>query len=360
MPDHPPIPGGPDEITAAWLTTALQEWGVLSERSRVFAVSIEALTERAGVNGQTFRLRLKYQGEQGPATMVAKLPASHPSARGVAAFQHWYERETRFYLELAPDSPLRVPEPYFAAFEGERTLLLLEDLGRLRQVDQVAGCMVAEAEAAVDAAAGLHARWWGDEVIVDHPWLPLTTVGLDRARPVHGAFRRSWEAVRDRVTEEARPVLDRAVEAYPALLERIGDGPLTLLHGDYRLDNVFFDGSEGQPGVVAFDWQFACRGRGTYDIAYFLGLDLEPSLRRQHEDALLLRYYERLREEGVTGYTLDACHRDYATSLLLSFAVFAIGAAGPPASERMGVVHEVGLERLAAAIAERDPGIFGL
>ncbi|MDO9444131.1 MAG: hypothetical protein Q7K37_02365, partial [Dehalococcoidia bacterium] len=157
MPDQPPIPGGPDEITAAWLTTALREWGVLTERSRVFAVSIEALTERAGVNGQTFRLRLKYQGDQGPATMVAKLPASHPSARGVAAFQRWYERETRFYLELAPDSPLRVPEPYFAAFEGERTLLLLEDLGRLRQVDQVAGCMVAEAEAALDAAAGLHA-----------------------------------------------------------------------------------------------------------------------------------------------------------------------------------------------------------
>lgn len=360
MSDGPTIPGNLEAITAAWLTDTLRDWGVIGEQTRIFGVHSERLAARAGVNGLTYRLRLRYSGPAGPATLIAKLPAEQAGARGVAAFQHWYEREARFYLELAPDSPLRVPEPYFAAAEGDRILLLLEDLGRLRQVDQLSGCTLAEAEAAVDGVAEMHARWWGDDLLAEHDWLPLTTVGLHHAAPVHNAFRRAWEAVRPRIDAAAHDRLDRAVEAYPALLERISTGPLTVLHGDYRLDNLFFDGSEGQPGVVAFDWQFACRGRGPYDLAYFIGLDLTPELRRQHEEALILRYYERLREAGVTGYPLDACHRDYATSLLLSFAVFAIGAAGPPAEERMRAVHEVGLERLAAAIAERDAGIFGL
>lgn len=360
MSDAAPVPASLDQITAAWLTTTLQEWGVIGQQSRIFGVHSERLAARAGVNGQTFRLRLKYAGPAGPETVIAKLPAEQPAARGVAAFQHWYEREARFYLELAPDSPLRVPEPFFAAAEGDRILLLLEDLGRLRQVDQLSGCTLAEAEAAVDGIAEMHARWWGDEVLSDHPWLPLTTVGLHHAAPVHNAFRRAWGAIRAGVDAGAHDRLDRAVEAYPALLERISAGPLTVLHGDYRLDNLFFDGSEGQPGVVAFDWQFACRGRGPYDLAYFIGLNLTPALRRQHEEALILRYYERLREAGVSGYPLDACHRDYATSLLLSFAVFAIGAAGPPSDDRMREVHEVGLDRLASAIVERDAGIYGL
>ncbi|MDA0271502.1 MAG: phosphotransferase [Chloroflexi bacterium] len=359
MPDETLLPSNTTELTARWLTATLTESGVLDSRSRIFATSIEPLEARAGVNGLTYRLRLKYSGEAGPPTIVAKLPAASPAARGVAAFQRWYEREVRFYTELAADSPLRVPEPYFGAVEGDRAVLLLEDLGRLRQVDQIAGCTISEAEAAVDGAASMHARWWEDEGLDERGWLPLTTVHVEHARPVQGAFRRGWEAVRGRIDSAAHAAIDRAVESYPALLERIGSGPRTLLHGDYRLDNLFFDGSEGQPGVFAFDWQFACRGRGAYDVAYFLGLDLEPALRKQHEQRLLLRYMERLIEGGVRGYTIDECKRDYATSLLLSFAVFAIGAAGAQASERMRLVHEVGLARLAAAIIDQDPALLG-
>jgi aminoglycoside phosphotransferase (APT) family kinase protein len=39
-----------------------------------------------------------------------------------------------------------------------------------------------------------------------------------------------------------------------------------LLHGDYRLDNIFFRGD----GIVAIDWDLVSQGRGILDWAYFI------------------------------------------------------------------------------------------
>merc|ERR1711908_149788 len=62
---------------------------------------------------------------------------------------------------------------------------------------------------------------------------------------------------------------------YASLLERLARPPLTLLHGDFRLENLRF--STCSPvSVAAFDWQFVCRGRGAYDLAYFLALSRPP------------------------------------------------------------------------------------
>ena len=168
---------------------------------------------------------------------------------------------------------------------------------------------------------------------------------------MQGAFARAWEHVRDSMPEASRPILDRGVEAYRDLLAEVSQGPVTVCHGDYRLDNVFFDDRTTPPAVAAFDWQFACRARGTYDVAYFLALDLEPAVLAKHRDALLDGYVAALAARGVEGYGRDECRRDYGVSLVLATAVFAIGAAGPQPSEASRVTHEVGLRRLGEAVA---------
>lgn len=339
MPDA--LPTSPQDLTAEWVAARLD--------APVTALRMEPITDRSGLNGETVRLHLVYENDiTGPLSIIAKLPGVR--SRGVAEYQRWYEREVRFYLELAGSTLTRTPRCLSAEIApNDDYVLLLEDLGALRQGSQVAGCSIEEARATLDAAAALHARWWEPKPAA-HPWLPFTTVGLDRARPVQGAFARAWEHVREGFPQDARDALDRGVEAYPDLLAEVAAGPVTVCHGDYRLDNVFFDDDRGGE-VVAFDWQFACRARGTYDVAYFLGLDLEPDVLAAKRDALLAGYLEALAARGVQGYGLDACRRDYAVSLILATAVFAIGAAGPQPSEASRLTHEVGLARLGAAVA---------
>ncbi len=342
----PSFPAQPDEIDDAWLSRILG--------AEVRSHRVEPLHDRQGVNGETHRIFV--DGDGTPGSIVAKFP--YAPSRGVAVYQRWYEREVRFYRELAPQTPFRTPRCYAAEIAPtDDFVLVLEDLGGHPQGDQVTGCSAVQAASVVRSLAGLHARWWEPRP-TEHPWLPFTTVGLQRGRPVQGAFARAWERVRDSVEPGARALLDAGVESYVDLLTEISTGPVTLCHGDFRLDNLFLpnmgssDGVTGEGGteVIAFDWQFACRARGAYDLAYFLALDLEPGELATHEDALLEGYRAALAARGVD-YDAARLRRDYAVSLILSTAVFAIGAGGPQPSEASRVMHEVGLARLGAAIA---------
>ena len=354
-----PLPRTPAEITPDWLAARLREAGVLPAGAAIGRIAF-APVELGGVNGDVFRLLPSYDGAHGPASVIAKFPASAPAARGVARFQRWYEREVRAYGELNAPGTLPMPRCFFATRDPDDAfVLLLEDLGRRDAGDQLAGCDQARAETVIRTIARVHARWWNATALDDElTWLPLTTVGLDHARPVQGAFARSWEMARPGLTAPpgfAR-IADRAVEHYPDLLAEAASPPLTVIHGDYRLDNMFFDRVDDRPRVTVIDWQFTARCRGAYDVAYFIGLDFDGDDRRLHEDELLSAYLDALRTAGVTDYDAAALRRDYALGLRLAFATFVIGAAGRHSAERARALHRVGLERLAAAIVDTEPG----
>ena len=52
----------------------------------------------------------------------------------------------------------------------------------------------------------------------------------------------------------------------PTMMMHIASAPCTILHGDYRLDNLFFGDVPGGAPVAAVDWQISSKGRGPYDV----------------------------------------------------------------------------------------------
>ncbi|MSQ31389.1 MAG: hypothetical protein EXR64_05105 [Dehalococcoidia bacterium] len=356
-PPGPPAPRAAGQITLDWLTWALRDARAISGTTVIASVTVEAIGDRGGVNGETHRVRVAYGRGDGPRSLIAKFAVERQGPRRTAAYQRWYEREVSFYATLAADSPIRTPRCYAASIDSDGDyVLLLEDLAPLPQGDQVAGCSVAQARTAIEAAARLHARWWNAAPPAGDA-LPETTVGLDRAARVQGALDRVWTRPRDLVALPAAVAdrIPRLAEGYVPLLHGMASAPVTVVHGDYRLDNLFF-GADGADGgdIVAIDWQFVCRCRGMYDIGYFIGLDLDPALRRAHERDLVAGYVAALQRHGVEGYALTEAWDDYRRALLLGFAVFLIGAAGEQPNDRMTLVHEVGLGRLAAALDDTE------
>ena len=69
---------------------------------------------------------------------------------------------------------------------------------------------------------------------------------------------------------------ERFSSMVPWFGEQIARPPCTLLHGDLRLDQLFFAVGADDPPVTALDWQLTGMGRGAYDLAYFLGQSLQP------------------------------------------------------------------------------------
>lgn len=353
------IPRSADDVTPAWLTGALQAGGVLPPVASVTGVHAEALSEGVGFVGQVLRLTPSYQGAtSAPASIIAKLPTVEPGGRAIAAMYGLYERELQFYRHMASDISFRVPRCYYGDGDAATVnyVLLLEDLAGTGTLgDQVAGCNLEQARAALGQLARHHARWWQHPALDSTPWLG---VGIDLVRgSMEQAYAASVEPFLrnfgDAFSSDITAVIPTLGASTLRLLDELADGPFTIAHGDYRADNMFF----GKPGsgydVAVIDWQSPNKGWGPYDLAYFICGSFATDLRKQHEATLRDEYYAALIAAGVTGYTRQHFDDDYARSLLAYLALFVInGATLDPANDRGKALFDAIFERLNGAIAD--------
>ena len=308
-----PIAGTAEELTPAWLTDALQASGTVGAGTTVTAATVTPVG--TGQMCDSVRIALTYDGpEPGPDTLVAKLPASDPTSRATAQALRNYELEVRFYQELAPSLPVRTPHCHHAdiAADAGSFILLLEDMAPASQGDQLLGCTPDEAAVAVAELPALHAPRWGDPTLAHIPWLhrdpeASRSITSELLPALHTGFR---ERYADQLDEEVTTACDLL---FPRLGEHVSGhaGPVTIVHGDYRLDNLLFGGKDGGVPITVVDWQTVSTGSALTDVAYFLGAGLRPDDRRAHERALVEDYLGRLTTAGVEGYGWDDCWTDY-------------------------------------------------
>ena len=319
------VPEGPRGLTPAWLTLALRRGGTIDADSRVETARVEVIGTDRGIGGLVARVHLEYAPtEAGPATLVAKLPSEDERNRSGGRFLRFPQREVGFYTEIAPTLPLGTPRCHFAAVDddGDGFILLLEDLDHLTAGDDSAGCTDAEAEAAIDALAAMHAACWRSPLLSGVGWMPaIGEIDPGRVRVYTLALREArdlGESVAHLVPTEAQPLLDEIAPRFEDAIERLGRAPQTLVHGDFRLDNLFFPRESTEAGgwPTAIDWSNAMLGPGAYDVAYLMAAAFEPERRRALEEGLLHRYHDGLLAGGVEGYTYDDCFDDYRLSFL--------------------------------------------
>src|SRR5262249_31819399 len=164
-----------EDISAPWMTEVLRGAGML-RRATVRAVDVHAIGQGVGFLSGRARVTLTYdQAEEGaPATVVVKLPASIQAGMDFAESTHAYEREIRFYREVAPCSPIRVPRMFATIMEpaDNAFILVMEDLKALTPGDQVCGMTRTQVLAAVQTIAPLHALWWNGDQRQALPWVP--------------------------------------------------------------------------------------------------------------------------------------------------------------------------------------------
>jgi hypothetical protein len=326
--------------------------------SRVAAVTIG---EGFGIISHLARLTLTYDGSggTGPATLVAKVPTASPANRRIADALGAYPREVAFYREMAAHSPLPAPTCYYAALDQETgdSILLLEDLSAARTVDPVAGCAPADAATTMLALSRLHAAWWDSARLNDFPWVRAfgdPRVAQSRAMFFQDAWPRFLERHGDSIPAAAHAAGAALAGRMEDVVVRVGGRPQTICHGDFRLDNLFFDLPDHP--ITAIDWQLCSRASGLVDVAAFLIYDLDVATRRTHERELLRRYHEALCVGGVTGYSFEHCLEDYRWALLYWYIRPVSAAVADPGTARGEALFTSFPERYFAATADWDTG----
>jgi hypothetical protein len=264
-----------------------------------------------------------------------------------------YERETRFYQQIAPKLGSPLPEVLFADISADKSrfCLVFEDLAPARGGDQLTGCSLADAEAAIDTAADLHAPMWGLDHASLYPWInrPLM-VGMysEKLAPSVEACRPRFAHLLEPGVIEVAEAFGRKVGAYFAQL----DGPFTIAHHDYRLDNLLFDARGGRTPVAVLDWQTLMAGPGALDVSYFNGAGLLAEVRRANEERLARRYHARLVAKGVRDYSWERCWHDYRFTAAHGFLMAIIGAVLTTPTERGELMLSTMINRHARQVVD--------
>jgi hypothetical protein len=180
------------------------------------------------------------------------------------------------------------------------------------------GCSLREAELAIREIAKFHAVWWEDPQLLEQDWLRWFSTPAAHQR-WQERYQQYWELFVVKMTPNLPEPILALGQQYGSkvtqVFEQFYHPPLTLIHNDYMLDNLFFATTGNEVSLAVVDWQFLTCGRGASDVASFLGGNISIEDRRAHELDLLRTYHTLLVENGVTGYPFAQCWNDYRLSM---------------------------------------------
>ncbi|MCU1399706.1 MAG: hypothetical protein JWN62_2815 [Acidimicrobiales bacterium] len=347
-----------DEVTPEWLTARLRDAGIA-----VDVAELQSTRVGTGQIGASYRVvpTSTSPHDGAPASFIVKLATGSEAVRQRVAAG--FAKEVAFYSTIAATVVVRTPRCWHAAIADDTLTfsLLLEDLAPAVPGVQKDGCSVAQAHDALRNLAGLHAPRWNDPGLLGIEVIAPPDAGVAVADFLGATYADAAEQFTERYRDELDPTESQIIRDVGPVLARwqmARPRPFTVTHGDYRLDNLMFP-TEGD-GVSVLDWQTVAVAPPSRDVAYFLGNSLDPSLRRDHEHALIDTYVRAPGELGVTDYPAAACFQDYRFGQLQGPMITVLGcmfaSSDPtPASDEMFLTMA---RRSCAAI--RDLGTLEL
>lgn len=314
------LPPFPEGLTPHWLTTRLRDQGLLSPTIELTSVKQSQVGDGAGMMSELARLTLTYSAPcELPATLIAKFPSRNPTNREVAMSYHLYEREVRYFAELDTRTTAFSPRTYLCAIDGDNFVILMEDMGAYRVGDQAAGADLADTKAMLEELVKLHAAFWNATGGID--WIPgiadsyhadnmvtLIDIGWPNMAQSFGEVLSRDIALRGEAFSSAVPELQARMHA----------APRTLLHGDFRMENVFFGTQPQHRPIAIIDWQGPLQGNPMVDVALLLAQSTRMAIRREHERELVRQYADGLAKLGVD-YDAEAAWADYQQAILYNW-----------------------------------------
>jgi hypothetical protein len=248
-----------------------------------------------------------------PESFVIKLPSEDPGSRMAGQSMGIYEVEVNFYRDFAAKLPMRTPACHFSGIAENRVdfVLVLEDVSPARQGDQMEGCSLEQARLAITEVTKLHAPFLNDPILQSTAWLNRGGETAAAFRPLlKGLYQGFCERYADRIEDE----VIRMGERYYADIENYAEPvfePFSLVHTDYRLDNMLFATPQGGPPITIVDWQTVSCGSPLGDVSYFIGAGLCKEERRAHEEELVRLYHDTMLASGSTDFSWEVCWEQY-------------------------------------------------
>jgi thiamine kinase-like enzyme len=297
------IPTKIEEISAQWLENVL--------RGSLFIGRIESLTcqpVEGGYTGLNYRVFLS-TSDQGALTIFVKFPVgvsyNTKSVANKERFQAIARNEIRFYREIANEIQVPTPKCLFSAFDHEKSLLILEDLGNGRLPNNRADLKENQLSQIAASMASFHRHFWQNPRLESMDWIATRFSSKRNPADEIRAFQNSALIFVDRfkahLSADQLGVFNQIACEYPRLKSAVASPPITLTHGDWTQANLVWKEAENKIYVV--DWAGVCKGSYLWDMIKFLDFELNDKIL----EIFLNSYAKSLNRDGMLVEYNDLC-----------------------------------------------------
>ncbi len=129
-----------EEITPQWITHALREGGYLKDAS-VKSIEKKIIGDAKGFLSSVVQVKIEYDTieKDAPVSVVVKIEPEEGGFKDFGDEMNAFQREIRFYREIADTVPIRLPKLYYAVDQPPAYSMVMEDLSHFIPGDQVVG-----------------------------------------------------------------------------------------------------------------------------------------------------------------------------------------------------------------------------
>ncbi|MEX0597112.1 MAG: HAD hydrolase-like protein, partial [Candidatus Paceibacterota bacterium] len=247
-----------------------------------------------------------------------------------------YEREYYFYESISPYINICVPK-YIGTVKDSNFVskgILLENIKRedfvlslnLNQESIDVSLKV------IEQCAKFHALFWNKDLSKSFNQLKKHNDPIfnphwnDFIQSRWEDFSKRWNYI---IKQDTLNKMQQIVNNFSKIQEELSTGNLTLCHGDVKSGNIFYrknirdsmvqGGEQGQGGDTYMpyfiDWQYIAHGKGVQDIVFFMIESFDIQHIAEYGDLFKKYYYIKLREYGVTDYSLDDYNKDFNNAI---------------------------------------------
>jgi hypothetical protein len=319
------LPLTPQEITAGWLSEALQ--------FRHPGLTVKSVDVVDIINGTSTKIRVAVT--YGAGGQIAGLPPTLIVKGGFEAHSQWmakmYADEVRFYRDVKPYIDMNTPACFYAGSDPEthQSVVILEDLKPkgVTFLDPLQPCSYEQIARRLDAMARYHAQTW------DSPdfnpggrfdWMTTRYQGFGKQFIARYLEPDCWNHFMREPRGAAVSVRLHDRDWMKGALEKLEDYhkamPPVVIHGDTHLGNLYLE-ADGTPGFL--DAQ-TCKAPWQMEVNYHLIVACDIADRKSWEPALIARYLEKLKTYGVDAPCFEMAWESYRRETAYGYFIFVI------------------------------------
>jgi len=233
-----------------------------------------------------------------------------------------YERENYFYENVSRYLNIKFPHYYGLVRDDKMNTIgiLMENLNETGNYRLNLNLNIENIDVSlqvISELSKLHSKFWNKDIKKVFPELKLhndrlfNPVWYNFLSEKWDSFVENWRYI---LTQDQINIAQKIILDFPNIQERLSNNNLTIIHGDVKSPNIFYDLNNNYKPVF-LDWQYIAIGKGIQDVIFFLIESFDLDNIKIYFPIFKNYYYRKLIENGINNYSFSDYEKDIKDSV---------------------------------------------